>query len=104
MRESTRVRRGTGRCRPTPLRTVLQVTSEPCLARTDGPAYGSAVRALEGAFGTKIVHNGEGGSIRRVAAFHKALPDAEVIFSGPEEPQRRIHSPNESVDLGELGR
>ncbi len=74
------------------------------LARTDGPAYASAVRALEAAFGTEVVHYGEGGSIPLVAAFHKALPDAEVILWGPEEPQCRIHGPNESVDLGELER
>ena len=50
------------------------------------------------------MHYGEGGSIPLVAAFHKALPDAEVILWGPEEPQCKIHGPNESVDLGELER
>jgi acetylornithine deacetylase/succinyl-diaminopimelate desuccinylase-like protein len=74
------------------------------LARTDGPAYASAVRALEAAFGTAVVHYGAGGSIPLVAAFHEALPDAEVILWGPEEPQCKIHGPDESVDLAELER
>jgi cysteinylglycine-S-conjugate dipeptidase len=74
------------------------------LARTDGPAYASAIRALEASFGTEVVHYGEGGSIPLVAAFHKALPAAEVILWGPEEPQCKIHGPNESVDLAELER
>ncbi len=74
------------------------------LARTDGPAYASAVGALEAAFGSEVVHYGEGGSIPLVAAFHTALPDAEVILWGPEEPQCRIHGIDESVDLAELER
>ncbi len=47
---------------------------------------------------------GQGGSIPLVAAFHEAAPDAEIILWGTEEPQARIHAPNESVDLAELER
>jgi len=74
------------------------------LARTDGPAYAAATEALAAAFGRDVVHYGAGGSIPLVAAFLKAQPHAELILWGPEEPQCRIHAPNESVDLGELER
>ena len=50
------------------------------------------------------MHYGEGGSIPLVAAFLEAMPDAEIILWGPEEPQCKIHAPDESVDLGELER
>ena len=74
------------------------------LARTDGPAYAAATDALEAAFGKDVVHYGEGGSIPLVAAFREAQPAAEMILWGCEEPQCKIHAPNESVDLGELER
>ena len=33
-------------------------------ARTDGPAYAAATKALEAAFGAPVSHYGMGGSIR----------------------------------------
>ena len=74
------------------------------LARTDGPAYAAATRAMAAAYGKAVVHYGEGGSIPLVAAFLGAIPGAEMILWGAEEPQSKIHAPNESVDLGELER
>ena len=74
------------------------------LARTDGPAYAAATRALAAAYGKEVVQYGEGGSIPLVAAFLSAIPDAEIILWGTEEPMCKIHAPNESVDLGELER
>jgi len=74
------------------------------LARTDGPAYAAATRAMAAAYGKDVVHYGEGGSIPLVAAFLGAIPGAEMILWGAEEPQSKIHAPNESVDLGELER
>ena len=73
-------------------------------AKTDGPAYAAATRALAAAYGRDVVHYGEGGSIPLVAAFLGAIPGAEMILWGAEEPQCKIHAPNESVDLGELER
>ena len=72
------------------------------LARTDGPAYAAAGVAMAAAYGKDVVHYGEGGSIPLVAAFLEAQPGAEMILWGAEEPQCKIHAPNESVDLGEL--
>ena len=74
------------------------------LARTDGPALAAATQAMGAAFGREVVRYGEGGSIPLVAAFLEAMPDAEMILWGPEEPLCKIHAPNESVDLAELER
>jgi acetylornithine deacetylase/succinyl-diaminopimelate desuccinylase-like protein len=79
-------------------------TGEGFLARTDGPAYAAATRAMAAAYGRDVVHYGEGGSIPLVAAFLAAIPGAEMILWGAEEPLCKIHAPNESVDLGELER
>ena len=73
-------------------------------ARTDGPAYAAATRAMAAAYGRDVVHYGEGGSIPLVAAFLGAIPGAELILWGTEEPRCKIHAPDESVDLGELER
>ncbi len=80
------------------------VVGEGFLARTDGPACAAATRAMAAAFGKEVVHYGVGGSIPLVAAFLAAIPDAEMILWGAEEPLCKIHAPNESVDLGELER
>jgi cysteinylglycine-S-conjugate dipeptidase len=74
------------------------------LARTDGPAYAAATRAMAAAYGREVVHYGEGGSIPLVAAFLAAEPGAELILWGTEEPRCKIHAPDESVDLGEFER
>ena len=74
------------------------------LAGTDGPAFAAAEAALAAAFDRPVVHDGEGGSIPLVATFLEALPAAEMILWGPEEPRCAIHAPDESVDLGELER
>lgn len=74
------------------------------LARTDGPAYAAARKALQEAYGRPVAHYGEGGSIPLIAAFQRAMPRAELILWGAEEPLCKIHAPDESVDLGELER
>jgi acetylornithine deacetylase/succinyl-diaminopimelate desuccinylase-like protein len=74
------------------------------LAKTDGPAYAAAADAMAAAFRKAVVHYGVGGSIPLGAAFLEAQPGAEMILWGCEEPQCKIHAPNESVDLDELER
>lgn len=81
-----------------------QGTGEGFLAETGGPGYAAAGRALEAAFGRPVVHYGQGGSIPLVAAFLEGQPGTEMILWGCEEPQCKIHAPNESVDLAELER
>ena len=80
------------------------VIGEGLLAKTDGPAYAAATDAMAAAFQKDVVHYGEGGSIPLVAAFLEAQPTAELILWGCEEPQCKIHAPNESVDLAEVER
>jgi acetylornithine deacetylase/succinyl-diaminopimelate desuccinylase-like protein len=86
------------------VRVTAGTAGEGFLAGTDGPAYAAATKALAAAYGRDVVQYGEGGSIPLVAAFHAALPDAELILWGTEEPLCKIHAPDESVDLGELER
>jgi acetylornithine deacetylase/succinyl-diaminopimelate desuccinylase-like protein len=80
------------------------IVGEGFLAKTDGPAYAAATKAMAAAYGKDVVHYGEGGSIPLVAAFLRAIPGAEMILWGTEEPLCKIHAPDESVDLGELER
>ena len=91
-----------------PWRAVLVFSNggggEGFAARTDGPAYAAAAKALEAAYGSPVSHYGMGGSIPLVAALHAAAPDAEMILWGAEEPLSHIHGANESVDLAELER
>ena len=80
------------------------ITGEGFLAATGGPAYAAAGAALAAAYGRDVVQYGEGASIPLVAAFLEAQPGAEMILWGAEEPQCKIHAPNESVDLAEVER
>ena len=86
------------------VRVTAGGVGEGFVARTDGPAYAAATRAMAAAYGKDVVRYGEGGSIPLVAAFQAALPHAEMILWGTEEPRCKIHAPDESVDLGELER
>jgi acetylornithine deacetylase/succinyl-diaminopimelate desuccinylase-like protein len=86
------------------VKVTPRTTGDGFLAKTDGPAFAAAGRAMTAAYGKDVVHYGEGGSIPLVAAFLRAMPDAEMILWGAEEPLCKIHAPNESVDLGELER
>lgn len=73
-------------------------------ARTDGPAYESMKRAMRAAFGAEPETTGQGGSIPLAVALQELHPKAEIMLLGVEEPQCRIHAPNESVDPGEISR
>jgi cysteinylglycine-S-conjugate dipeptidase len=74
------------------------------LAGTDGPGYRAALSAMEHAYGKPPVKLGSGGSIPLVTLLDRALPGAEVVIWGAEDPDARIHSADEGVDLDELER
>lgn len=76
----------------------------PFEAATDGPAYAAMRKSMRAAFGVEPVTTGQGGSIPLAVAVHELHPDAEILLLGVEEPQCRIHSPNESVDPAEIER
>lgn len=71
---------------------------------TDGPAYAAAREAMELAYGKPAEEIGAGGSIPLIDSLREAVPDAEILLFGAQDPMARIHAPNESVDLDELQR
>jgi len=77
---------------------------QPFQARTDGPAYRALGRAMHAAFGRDMVTTGQGGSIPLATALAEVVPQAEILLLGVEEPDSRIHGPNESVHPDELRR
>lgn len=84
---------------------VVESVGEPFAAETTGPAYTVLREALTEAYdGAEVAFSGQGGSIPLCTQLRKAAPAAEVALLGVEEPQCRIHAPNESVDPQELRR
>ena len=74
----------------------------PYAADTSGPAYAAARSAYAEAFGQPLVEIGVGGSIGFVAPFADAIPDAEILITGVEDPDTRAHGPNESLHLADF--
>lgn len=74
------------------------------IIRAEGPVYDAARRALADAWGTESVDIGGGGSIPFVTEFAAAFPQASLLLTGAADPDSRLHSENESVDLEELRR
>ncbi|OAK56867.1 dipeptidase [Rhodococcoides kyotonense] len=79
-----------------------EAIGSPFRARTDGPGYAALSDALSEAFGAPVATAGQGGSIPLCNALAEAFPTAEIVLMGVEEPQCRIHAPNESVDPSEI--
>ncbi|SEL43684.1 dipeptidase [Streptacidiphilus jiangxiensis] len=79
-------------------------SGSPFLAATDGPAYAALDRAMREAYGRPISFLGQGGSIPLCNVLAEAIPAAELILMGVEEPRCMIHAPNESVDPTEIER
>jgi cysteinylglycine-S-conjugate dipeptidase len=69
-----------------------------------GSAFQLAKRALAEAWGTEAVEIGLGGSIACLSPLARAMPKADFVLTGVEDPAANIHAPNESVELGELRR
>ena len=76
----------------------------PFRARTDGPAFAAMMRALGEAYGVPARTAGQGGSIPLCTMLQAAMPSAEILMFGVEEPRCLIHAPNESVDPSEIER
>ncbi len=84
---------------------TIEAVGEPFAAETTGPAYRVLQDALAEAYdGAEVAFSGQGGSIPLCTQLRKAAPQAEIALLGVEEPQCRIHAPNESVDPQELRR
>lgn len=77
-------------------------TGKPFSASTGGPGYKQLRTALSEAYGAEVGFAGQGGSIPLCSALAEQFPDTEIALIGVEEPQCRIHAPNESVDPSEI--
>ena len=70
----------------------------------DGPLAQAALAGLREGFGTEPVRIGTGGSIPIVAEFAERNPDAAILLTAVVDPTSRMHSDNESLDLGDLAK
>ncbi|HCA84420.1 MAG TPA: dipeptidase [Streptomyces sp.] len=71
--------------------------TRPCLTPLDHPALQSVVRAMERAFGQKVLFTREGGS--GPAADLQDVLGVPVLFLGISVPSDGWHAPNEKVEL-----
>ena len=76
--------------------------ASPFRARSDGPAFATMLHALSEAYGKPARTAGQGGSIPLCTLLQNAMPEAEILMYGVEEPRCLIHAPNESVDPSEI--
>ena len=76
----------------------------PYAARTGGRAYHAARAALAEAWGRPALDIGAGGSIPFVTGYAAAVPDAEILITGVEDPDARAHGANESLHLATFER
>jgi acetylornithine deacetylase/succinyl-diaminopimelate desuccinylase-like protein len=60
------------------------------------------LHALSEAYGKPARTAGQGGSIPLCTLLQNAMPEAEILMYGVEEPRCLIHAPNESVDPSEI--
>lgn len=65
----------------------------------DSRVVQEAERAMSQAFGCDPINKGEGGSIPFIPELKRIFPSAQVLVTGPEDPQANAHSPNESISL-----
>ena len=85
---------------PEGVRVEIEVMhgGKPWRARTEGPLYEAAQRALQQAYGKPTVFAGEGGSIPIVSDFEQIL-GAPVLLMGFGLPGENAHAPNEWMSV-----
>ena len=81
-----------------------RTVGQPFAARTDGPGFRHLAGALAQAFDRPVATAGQGGAIPLCNALQTGHPESEILLIGVEEPNCRIHAPNESVAPAELER
>ncbi|GGO10690.1 dipeptidase [Microbispora rosea subsp. aerata] len=67
-----------------------------------GPARTALSAALREAYGREPIAQGSGASIPLCNVLAETYPEAEIMLIGVEDPESRIHAPNESVDPAEI--
>lgn len=92
----------------TPWGARVQVTPGASALPFSLPTQGSVSNhfraAQTAAWGVEPVLIGGGGTIPLVAALAALYPAAAIVITGAADPTSRMHGPNESVDLKEVGR
>ena len=84
---------------------VMTASGRPFAADTTSGAHALARAALSAAWGgADVVEAGVGGSIPFIADLVTAMPGADVLVTGVEDPDTRAHGHDESLDLGVLER
>lgn len=78
------------------------VLAQPFSANVEGDVVKHVEACLAASYGRDTGRMGEGASIPLCATLLEAVPDADIVLYGVEEPQCRIHSADESVDPGEI--
>ncbi|MHA6740540.1 M20/M25/M40 family metallo-hydrolase [Rhodococcus erythropolis] len=84
------------------IEVVPESTGSPFSSSTEGAGFAQLKSALTDAYGREVGFAGQGGSIPLCSALAEQFPDAEIALIGVEEPQCRIHAPDESVDPSEI--
>jgi len=79
-------------------------TGKPWVAPYHDRIFHIAQEALQKGFGKKAVFIREGGSIPFVTGYAAAVPDAEILITGVEDPDSRAHGANESLHLATFDR
>jgi acetylornithine deacetylase/succinyl-diaminopimelate desuccinylase-like protein len=79
-------------------------TAEAFAVTRRGPAYDAARPAFKAAWGVEPLEIGIGGSIPFIASFEKTFPHAEILVTGPADPDSRAHGPDEGLHLDEFAR
>jgi len=86
------------------VRVLRGAEGNPGQVSIDGPLARKGLDAYEEAFGMPARFIGQGGAIPLVNELHEAFPEAEFLVTGIADPDSRMHSPNESVELDDLVR
>jgi len=86
------------------VRVIRGHAGNPGQVDVDGPLVRAGLAAYEKAFGIPARFIGQGGAIPLVSKLHETFPEAEFLVTGIADPDSRMHSPNESVELGDLVR
>ncbi len=75
---------------------------QPGIVALEGAVGDAARGAWKDGFGVEPVEIGAGGSIPMIAEFQKEFPGAFILVTGPEDPDSRPHSIDESQHLGDF--
>ena len=74
---------------------------DPGIVSLDGPGAQATVAALRDTWGVEPVMMGTGGAIPLISDLQSAYPGAEVVVTAVGDPLCRMHSLDESLDLGD---